>query len=194
MQTKAKCAMLTSLKTVLIRSKGRANLMLNLVVRKPDLANGMLPKMSPSWFDGSLSIAKKGDEVAAEAQVRPEGTLQAEADLGTGVKLEKKIRVIAKAQQEIGSQKGKSETPRARLGTGLIGIGQCPGHLSAAVGLSSSYVTGMTEILKRRGIGAEVKVVIGVGAGHALGQKTGTGKHENDEGVVMCSQSIVVLI
>ena len=179
LQTKAKCAMLTSLKTMLKRSKNRASLMQKAASRMLKPASETLPKMSQSSFEGSQIVVVKGAAAVAEVPAHQGGTQQAEADHGTGIRPSGKKRAVAKAQQKIKNQAGRRRAARARAGIRVIEIGQSLGHLSAPVGQRLSSVIGMTEIPRRSGSVAEAEVVIGVGAGHDQG--LGIGRQEGVE-------------
>lgn len=180
MQTKAKCAMLTSLKTVLISSKNRASLIQRAVARKPKPASVMHPKMRPSSVEGSLNVASKDGAVAAEAQALQEDVLQAEAGQESGTRADEKRKVVARAQQKTKNQPRRRSIPRGSLGKRVIGSGQSLGHLSAAVGLKPSSVKRMNVTQRERGIVVEVE--IGAGAGHDL--DLGIGNHGGGEPVV----------
>lgn len=181
LQTKAKCAMLTSLKTMLKRSKNRASLMQKVALRMSKPASETLPKTSQSSVEGSQIVVIKGAAAVAEVPAHRGGTQQAEADHGIGIRPSGKKRAVAKAQQKIKSQAGRRRAARARAGIKVIEIGQSLGHLSATVGPRLSSVTGMTEIPRRSGNVAEAEVVIGAGAGHDQGLGTA-----RQEGADMC--------
>ena len=161
--------MLTSLKTMLIRSKNRASLMQKEIARKPKAASVMRPKMSPSSLEGSLSVEPKDSAVTAEAQAHQEGALQAEAGQETGTRADGRRKAAARVQPKTRSQPRRRNTQRGSLGKRMIGTSQSLGLLIAAVGLRLSSVKRMIVTQRRKGIAVEVEVELGGRAGHDLG-------------------------
>lgn len=168
--------MLTSIKTLLIRTKSRANLIHEAAARMSKLASETSERRTLSSAEGSLNVGANGGAVSAGVPaLQGDGPL-AEADLGIGIRPERRTKAAAEAQPRIKKQRRKPRVQRAKVGLSAkaLEINQSLGPQSGAVGprLSSAAKTRMSKMPKRNVTAAEVEVGIGVEADHDPSHET----------------------